>query len=126
MRRLSRLLDALGSPAGLPVLAALLEEPRGQDALKKVLAEQDIPVTAATLSSLMIRFEDLGLVDRDNQKAPYQLRHREEVAAALLHLAALGVELAATEGAEAEALEKLSHRARLQMVEEVDPGSAEL
>lgn len=74
----------------------------------------------------MIRFEDLGLVDRDNRKAPYQLRHREEVAAALMHLAALGVELAATEGAEAEALESLSHRARLRMVEEVDEGSADV
>lgn len=117
MRRLSRLLDSLGSPAGLPVLAALLEKPQGQDALRDILGQHEIPVTSATLSALMIRFEDMGLVDRDNRKAPYRLRHREEVSAALLHLAALGVELAASEGAEAEALEALSHRARLRMVE---------
>lgn len=115
MRRLSRLLDALGSPAGISVAAALLEGPATQERLKSALGTEGVPVTQATLSALMIRFEDLGLVDRDNRKAPYRLRHREAVAAAVMHLAALGGELAATETAEAKALADLSRRANLQI-----------
>jgi DNA-binding transcriptional ArsR family regulator len=118
MRRLSRLVDALGSPVGLSVLAALLEGPANQEDLKGALASAGVPVTQATLSGLMTRFEDLGLVERDNRKAPYRLRHPDAVAGALLHLAALGLEMASKEHDETEALEALSRKARVHPLEQ--------
>jgi DNA-binding transcriptional ArsR family regulator len=114
MRRLTRLIDALGSPAGVAVLSVLLEGPRSLDQLRGALKEQEIASTPSTLSALLLRFEDLGVVERDNRKAPYNLLHRDAVAAALLHLASLGLAMAGSEEAEAKDLEQLSRRARLK------------
>jgi DNA-binding transcriptional ArsR family regulator len=122
MRRLTRLIDALGSPAGVTVMSALLDGPRSLEQLRGSLDEQGIASTTSTLSALLLRFEDLGLVERDNRKAPYNLLHRDAVAAALLHLAGLGLAMAGNERAEAEELEQLSRRARLTGLEDA-PGS---
>ena len=120
MRRLTRLIDALGSPAGVPLLTALLESPMSLDELRAALQDQDVPSTASTLSALMLRFEDLGVVERDNRKAPYRLRHRDAVAAVLLHLASLGLTMAGSEEAEAKDLERLSRKANLQALSSPD------
>jgi DNA-binding transcriptional ArsR family regulator len=122
MRRLTRLIDALGSPAGVTVMSALLDGPRSLEQLRGTLAEQGIASTTSTLSALLLRFEDLGLVERDNRKAPYNLLHRDAVAAALLHLAGLGLAMAGNEEVEAKELEQLSRRARMKGLEEA-PGS---
>lgn len=122
MRRLTRLIDALGSPAGVTVMSALLDGPRGLEELRSTLAEQGVASTPSTLSALLLRFEDLGVVERDNRKAPYRLLHRDAVAAALLHLAGLGLAMAGNEEAEAKDLQRLSRRARLEGLED-PPGS---
>jgi DNA-binding transcriptional ArsR family regulator len=114
MRRLTRLIDALGSPAGVSVMSALLDGPRSLEQLRGTLTEQGIAATPSTLSALLLRFEDLGVVERDNRKAPYRLLHRDAVAAALLHLAGLGLAMAGNEEAEAKDLQRLSRRARLK------------
>lgn len=122
MRRLIRLVDALGSPAGVPLLSVLLEGPRSLDQLRGALEEQGVASTPSTLSALMLRFEDLGLVERDNRKAPYRLRHRDAVAAALFHLSSLGLAMAGSEEAEAKDLERLSRKAKLQALVSTDEG----
>jgi DNA-binding transcriptional ArsR family regulator len=114
MRRLTRLIDALGSPAGVAVLSTLLEGPRSLEQLRSALEKQEIASTPSTLSALLLRFEDLGVVERDNRKAPYNLLHRDAVAAALLHLASLGLAMAGSEETEAKDLEQLSRRTRLK------------
>jgi len=123
MRRLTRLIDALGSPAGVTVLTALLEGPQSLDQLRDALQRQGVASTPSTLSALMLRFEDLALVERDNRKAPYGLRHREAVAAALFSLASLGLAMAGSEEVEAKDLERLSRKANLRALS--DPDEAE-
>lgn len=92
----------------------------GLEDLRRGLEEQGVETTSSTLSALMLRFEDLGLVERVNRKAPYSVRHREAVAGALLHLSSLGLEMAAGESSEAEGLERLSRRAKLQPLDDDD------
>ena len=113
MRRISRLLDALSSPPGLPALSVLLEGPVTQKELRDRLGDAEVPITPATLSDLMTRFEDLGIVERQNRKAPYTLRHRDALAGAILHLSALGAEMGAVAEDEAKELERLARKARL-------------
>jgi arginine repressor len=117
MRRLSRLIHALGSPPALWVLVRLLEGAATQNELKNAMRGAGVSMTQGTLSPLMIRLEDLGLVDRDNRKAPYRLRHPDATAGALLHLAELGLEMSAEETSEAEALQTLARRVRLRSME---------
>lgn len=97
-------------------MSTLLEGPRSLEQLRNALEEQEIASTPSTLSALLLRFEDLGVVERDNRKAPYNLLHRDAVAAALLHLASLGLAMAGSEEAEAKDLERLSRRARVKGV----------
>lgn len=121
MRRISRLLDALSSPPGLPVLSVLLEGPVTQKEIRESLGKAGISISSATLSDLMIRFEDLGIVERQNQKAPYRVQHRDALAGAILHLSALGVEMGAVAEGEAKELERLSRKARLSAESEDHP-----
>jgi hypothetical protein len=114
MRRLSRLTEALGSDAALTVTGRLLDGPATQKALLKVLADEGIAWTQPRFSALMTRLEDLGMVARKSQKAPYELTHPESAAALIHHLAALGVAIAREDGDGAEELERLAHRARLR------------
>jgi len=95
-------------------MGTLLEGPRSLEQLRSALEKQQIASTPSTLSALLLRFEDLDVVERDNRKAPYNLLHRDAVAAALLHLAGLGLAMAGSEEAEAKDLEQLSRRARLK------------
>lgn len=123
MRRLSRLLDLLGSGPALAVIEILLEGPATQKELLGSLAKAGIPVTQGSMTALMQRLEDLGLVARENQKAPYILHHHDEVSMLLLHLAALGVALGRQEGLELNAMEDMARRARMRLVDQ--GGSAE-
>lgn len=95
-------------------MSVLLDGPCSLEQLRGALKEQGIPTSTSTLSALLLRFEDLGVVERDNRKAPYNLLHRDAVAAALLHLASLGLAMAGSEEAEAKGLERLSRRARVK------------
>ena len=98
-------------------MSALLDGPHGLEELRSTLADHGVVCTPSTLSALLLRFEDLGVVERDNRKAPYRLLHRDAVAAALLHLAGLGLAMAGNEEAEAKDLQRLSRRARLEGLE---------
>ena len=124
MRRLSRLLDLLGSRPALGVVEILLEGGATQKELLDSLAKAEIPVTQGTMTALMQRFEDLGLVARENQKAPYVLHHQDEVSMLLLHLATLGVGLGRQEGLELKAMEDMSRRARMRLVDQDSPRDA--
>jgi hypothetical protein len=117
MRRLVRLSDVFASEAALTVAVRLLEGPATQKALLEKLGEEEIVWTQPRFSGLMGRFEDLGVVTRRSQKAPYELSHPDAVAAFIHHLAALHVAITQEDGAAAEELEKLARRARLRPAE---------
>lgn len=118
MRRLSRLTEALGSEAALTVIGRLLEGPATQKALLEALADEGVAWKQPRFSGLMTRLEDLGMVRRKSQKSPYEVTHPEAAAALIHHLAALGVAISREDGAGAEKLERLAHRARLRPADE--------
>lgn len=116
MRRLSRLLALLGAAPGLTVVEALLEKPATQKQLLVTCRKARVPVSQGTMTPLMQRLEDLGLVTRANQKAPYVLQQPDEVATLLLHLAALGLAMGREESGELKAIEDVARRAKLRLV----------
>lgn len=117
MRRLSQLIEALGSPAALLAVGRLLSGPATQKQLLEAITAAGVQGRQPRLSLLLRKLELLGLLERDSQKSPYRLRHRDNVAAAVLHFAALGAALAEEESAAVKGLEDLARRTRIQLAE---------
>ena len=85
-----------------------------QKALVEAVDASGIPGRQPQVSALMTRLEDLGLVSRSSRKGPYELAQEDAAAAALHHLAALGLALARQEEEESAYLERLACRARIK------------
>lgn len=118
MRRLRRILSALASPAALPVVARLMQGPATQRELLSSARRSGVSIEQPALSNLMGRFEDLGLVDHPNRKAPYVLTHPEETRLAVLHIANLGLRMSTAAREESRGLQDLAHRANIELAEE--------
>lgn len=102
------------------MIEALLEKPANQKQLLAACNKAQVPVSQGAMTPLMQRLEDLGLVTRANQKAPYILQQPDEVATLLLHLAALGLAMGREEGGELKAIEDVARRAKLRLVARED------
>jgi hypothetical protein len=117
MRRLARTLNAIGDPAGLVVLARLVDGDATQKELRDAVKDAGVEISTGGMSVLMTRLQDLGLARHLGRDTGYGLIYPDETQRAFLHVANLGLRISSDEQAQSVELHDLARRAGLKLTE---------